>query len=319
MIIPKIPANEEKRLETLHSLNILDTAAEERFDRITRIAKQIFNVPIALVSLVDANRQWFKSKQGFTASEIPRDISFCGHAILSDEIMVVEDASLDNRFHDNPLVLESPHIKFYLGCPLKINKQYNVGTLCLFDEKSRQFSIAERAVMRDLADMVQAELEAMHMATTDELTGLTNRRGFLSMGNHVFNLCQRNNTNMILLFFDLNKFKYINDTFGHKAGDQVLHIFAELLLTNFRNSDVIARLGGDEFCVLCSELPEENINLLLERFNHVLKTEVKTEYPINYSVGHIVYDKDKHKSLSEMLDEADQQMYLDKQKRSKDK
>ena len=112
MISPKVPENEEERLKALYSLNILDTAAEERFDRITRVAKQIFQVPIAVVSLVSNKRQWFKSKQGLDANETPRDISFCGHAILNDNIMIVEDATQDERFLDNPLVQEDPNIKF---------------------------------------------------------------------------------------------------------------------------------------------------------------------------------------------------------------
>jgi len=116
---PEYPDNESSRLDTLHALNILDTSHEERFDRLTRLAKRVLGVPIALVSLVDTNRQWFKSKQGLEATETPRDISFCGHAILGDEILVIEDATRDERFHDNPLVTGEPGIRFYAGYPLE--------------------------------------------------------------------------------------------------------------------------------------------------------------------------------------------------------
>ena len=115
---PGKPADEAQRLEALRALSILDTLPEERFDRLTRLAKRLFGVPIALVSLVDDHRQWFKSRQGLEVSETPRDISFCGHAVLGDDIFLVTDASKDERFFDNPLVTDDPHIRFYDGCPL---------------------------------------------------------------------------------------------------------------------------------------------------------------------------------------------------------
>ena len=312
MIIPDIPENESKRLETLYSLNILDTEPEERFDRVTRIAKKLFHVPIALVTLVGANRQWFKSKQGFDISETPREVSFCAHTILRNEMMLVEDATFDKRFSDNPLVIGPPNIRFYLGCPLIINNQFAVGALCIIDDKSRHFSAADQETMRDLAAMLESELDSMHLSTTDQLTSLTNRRGFLTVASHVFNLCQRNQRDMILLFFDLDKFRQINNTFGHSIGDEALKTFSKFLLENFRNSDVIARLGGDEFCILCSDLSENMIEKLLKRFNEALKNynDSSQDYKINYSVGYIEYNKDEHKSISDMLVEADNKMYV---------
>ena len=118
MIPPKMPDDEILRIQTLHALQLLDTHAEERFDRLTRMAKQFFDVPIVLVSLVDSHRQWFKSKQGLEASETPRDVSFCGHAILGDEVFIVEDSHEDGRFCDNPLVTGVPNVRFYASYPL---------------------------------------------------------------------------------------------------------------------------------------------------------------------------------------------------------
>jgi GAF domain-containing protein len=115
MLTPPTPSDETRRLQTLRSLKLLDTLPEERFDRVTRLAKQVFSTPIALVSLVDADRQWFKSRQGLDATETPRDISFCGHAILDDDITIVMDARKDQRFCDNPLVCGDPDIRFYAG------------------------------------------------------------------------------------------------------------------------------------------------------------------------------------------------------------
>lgn len=133
MQIPAKPADEPARLDALRALNILDTSPEERFDRLTRLAKRLFDVPIALVSLVDVDRQWFKSCVGLDASETPRDISFCGHAIVGDEILMIRDTLVDERFHDNPLVTGAPHIRFYAGCPLRVPNGSKIGTLCLID------------------------------------------------------------------------------------------------------------------------------------------------------------------------------------------
>ncbi|NND64743.1 MAG: GAF domain-containing protein, partial [Gammaproteobacteria bacterium] len=128
---PAIPSDEKARIEALHSLNILDTETEERFDRLTRLAKRMFDVDIALVSLVDVNRQWFKSCQGLDASETPRDISFCGHAILGEDAFVIPDAVKDDRFKFNPLVTGEPFIRFYAGIPLRYADGSKLGTVCL--------------------------------------------------------------------------------------------------------------------------------------------------------------------------------------------
>ncbi|MCX7171708.1 MAG: PAS domain S-box protein, partial [Proteobacteria bacterium] len=159
MLKPPIPANESRRLQALQALEIPDTPAEERFDRLTRIAQHILQVPIVLISLVDAERQWFKSRQGLSASETPRDISFCGHAILGAEVFVVPDAAADPRFADNPLVREAPDIRFYAGAPLTLSNGQNVGTLCAIDRKPRQVSEGQLAALRDLAQCVSEELE----------------------------------------------------------------------------------------------------------------------------------------------------------------
>ncbi len=155
---PVIPDNETERLEALQRLEALDTPAEERFDRLTRLAKALFNVPIALVSLVDSDRQWFKSKQGLEVCETPRDVSFCGHAILEPEIFHVPNALKDPRFADNPLVTGAPNVRFYAGAPLSIPDGHRVGTLCLIDHRERDLTPEELSHLRDLADCVQAEL-----------------------------------------------------------------------------------------------------------------------------------------------------------------
>lgn len=155
---PPEPTNERQRLEALHQTGLLDTPPEERFDRITRIAQYCFGTQIVLVSLVDEHRQWFKSRQGLSTAQTPRVISFCGHAILDDDLLVVEDTHRDARFKDNPLVIEEPHIRFYVGAPLKDRSGFRLGTLCLIDSKARIFGASERKRLRDLADCVEDQI-----------------------------------------------------------------------------------------------------------------------------------------------------------------
>ncbi|MGH7205018.1 MAG: response regulator [Nitrospiraceae bacterium] len=166
MIKPALPPDEPKRLAILRELHILDTPAEERFDRITRLAQRLFDVPIVLISLVDATRQWFKSRQGLSVSETARDISFCGHAILHESAMVVPDAQLDPRFADNPLVTGEPHIRFYAGQPLASPDGRKLGALCLIDRRPRQMSASDLQTLRDLTILVQNELHASELNQT---------------------------------------------------------------------------------------------------------------------------------------------------------
>ncbi|MDH3460804.1 MAG: GAF domain-containing protein, partial [Burkholderiaceae bacterium] len=173
---PDTPANEPVRLAALCALDMLDTPAEERFDRITRVAQRHFGVQIALVSLVDADRQWFKSRQGLAALETPRDVSFCGHAILSEDVFYVPNALQDPRFADNPLVTGGPEIRLYAGAPLRAPGGERVGTLCVIDSRPRELSTEDFAMLRDLADGVEAELERTELhASQLQLRSAENR------------------------------------------------------------------------------------------------------------------------------------------------
>ena len=158
MISPPKPSNEKERLEALRNLLILDTPPEERFDRITQFASFEFDVPIAVITLVDEERQWFKSLVGLDVCSTSRDISFCGHAILQDEILVVEDASKDERFFDNPLVIGDPHIRFYAGAQLSLPTGQTIGTLCLIDRVPRIFDKTDMLIFSTLRNMVVTEL-----------------------------------------------------------------------------------------------------------------------------------------------------------------
>lgn len=158
MQAPIFHSNEKQRLQALHDLALLDTPREERFDRLTQLCKSFFDVQIVAISLIDANRQWFKSSQGLEVQETSRDISFCGHTILQGGILEVKDALCDERFHDNPLVTGSPFIRFYAGTPVCDANGYPIATLCLIDTQPRQLKPSERQALVDFAATVEREL-----------------------------------------------------------------------------------------------------------------------------------------------------------------
>ena len=164
-------------MASLRALRILDTEPEDRFDRITRLASALFDAPIALVSLVDENRQWFKSCYGLNAKETSRDASFCAHVVYNREPMIVTDTFQDERFADNPLVINEPRIRFYAGCPLILDDGACIGTLCVIDTRPHPQEVSDVARLRDLADLVVQEI---HGAPTNRGTpmpsdGLTSR------------------------------------------------------------------------------------------------------------------------------------------------
>lgn len=164
-----LPENEAERLAELKRLGLLDTEPERAFDRVTELAAKLLNVPIALVSLVDEDRQWFKAKLGVDVRETPRSWAFCGHAILGDDVMVVEDALADERFHDNPLVVGDPGVRFYAGAPLSSPNGLNLGTLCVIDSKPRQFSQRERDVLVDLCAIANEAIRLRDLVARTEL------------------------------------------------------------------------------------------------------------------------------------------------------
>ncbi len=312
---PQIPVDEQERLKELQALSILDTDPEERFDRVTRMAKRLFGVPIALVSLIDENRQWFKSCFGLDVNETERRISFCGHAILEKGALVINDATKDERFFDNPLVTEDPHIRFYAGQPLRTMSGQGLGTLCIIDRAPRDFSDEDLGMLADLAGMVEREIMAVQLTVSDDLTKISNRRGFLTLTRYSLDICRREMFPATLIFFDLDKFKEINDTYGHVEGDRALKFFAGEMRETLRSSDIFARLGGDEFVALLTNFEVDMIQELIKRFQTMLRSrcdEASLPYNIEFSYGFVNFDPLKHESIDDMLNEADSAMYENK-------
>lgn len=308
---PPVPEDEVERLAALRSLGLLDSLPDERFDRITRMAQRIFDVPIALVSLVDEDRQWFKSRQGLEVSETPRSVAFCAHAIVEDDLLVVEDATADERFADNPLVRGDPDIRFYAGAPIAGPDGQVLGTLCVIDRHPRTLDARERRTLEDLAEMVEDEIAYTRLAIVDDLTGLSNRRGMDFLGRQVLAMCARQGAPAVVLYADLDDLKPINDEHGHDAGDRALKAVAHALVGSFRHADVLARVGGDEFAALLAGTDE--VDVPLHRFESALRrAAIEAGFPLSLSVGTAVFEPTRPADLDDLLARADAAMYASK-------
>jgi diguanylate cyclase (GGDEF)-like protein len=316
MLAPQMPANETQRINVLHSLGLLDAPPDERFDRLTRLAKRLFDVPVAKVTLVDNDAVFALSCAGQASGPVPRELSFCSHAIVGDGVLLIPETRDDPRFHDNPYVTDAPFIRFYAGCPLEVPGGARVGSLCLVDFEPRRFSDEDVALLRDLAAMVEQEMAAVHMATVDDMTGLLNRRGFEASAPQALQLCTRLDKPASLLFFDLNRFKQINDTFGHAEGDRALKVFAETLRKVVRSSDLPGRLGGDEFVALLINSSRDETALVVERLRAAINERNEADrrgYEICFSVGQVELCAGQPLAIAELLAQGDAEMYKNKQ------
>lgn len=318
---PEIPENEAQRLDEFNSLKIAD-GPEERFERLTRLAKRLFNVPISVISLVGKDFVWIKAQDGFPSVPVTREISFCGHTILSDDVMVVENALLDERFHDNPFVINNPNIRFYAGCPIRSPGGARVGALCVIDDHPRTFVGEDFSILKDLASMVESELATFQAAITDELTQISNRRGFLILGQLILNYARQHDKKLSLAFLDLDRFKAINDTYGHDEGDKVLIDFAEAMKAVFRGSDLFARLGGDEFVVLFNSTSKQDAELIMQRLADYLDKQAQDSdrpYKIEFSSGIVECTPPYDSTLETLLKQSDEIMYQAKKSKHKNR
>lgn len=250
MITPTEPHNESLRLSSLRAMSILDSPPEDRFDRLTRLAARIFQVPISVCSLVDEKRQWFKSSCGLDTSETPREISFCGHAILHEELFVVEDASKDLRFADNPLVAGEPHIRFYAGAPLRLLNGVSLGTLCIIDHKPREFSDDQLKSLEDLARIAEQELIATEKNAPETPTMLPNQHGFnVSPDSH--------RTLVAILSCDIRGFTSFSETAEPEEVMKVLQAYHQLMgqLIHAQGGFIDHRAGDGIMVIFNDPLP----------------------------------------------------------------
>ena len=279
---PAIPSDEEERLKILDDLGIIYTPAEERFDRITRLAMRIFDVPIALISLVTANTEWFKSCQGLKITESPRKVSFSGHVILGNDTFIIPDALDDSDFSDNPLVVNEPNFRFYAGHPVKLNSVV-LGTLCIIDQSPRRITPVDFDNLKSLARCVESEFKlSLYMASqkeleekismlqrksmVDSLTGRWSRRGMEKLLDNEVNRSHRQNDPISLLLIDIES--TIIGAIKHLSAetvDNILKEFALRIRTSVRSHDIIGHVEKYQFLVCMSNCNKQMYKSLAQR------------------------------------------------------
>ncbi|MEP7214127.1 MAG: sensor domain-containing diguanylate cyclase [Acidobacteriota bacterium] len=334
MALPLRP-DEEERLAVLREHEILDTPPEREYDDITLLASQICGTPISLISFVDEDRQWFKSRVGLEEPETQRDDGFCTYAILNPgETLIVGDAAKDERFASNSLVVGGPRIRFYAGAPLLSKENLALGTLSVLDNQPRSLTERQVEALQALARQLSMRLELRrttrllqkaneelkNLSLTDDLTGLYNRRGFFLHAEQQVRQHRSRETehSMWLMLGDLDGLKQINDTYGHDEGSAAICAAAEILRKTLREADIIARIGGDEFAALIlntlddvAERLPDRIESNFQAYNH----ESGKPYDFGISVGLVKVLRDDKTPVNEILDQADRAMYAAKRRR----
>lgn len=340
-----LPENEVKRLKALQEYNIIDTLPELSFNDITRLASHISGTPIALISLVDSNRQWFKSKIGLEVEETPRDISFCSHAILENDVLVVPDTLEDERFSDNPLVTGEQKIRFYTGSPLVTVGGEALGTLCVIDRKPRNLNEVQMESLRALTRQVMDQLELRkHIdeearykrklveyqkileesnvrletaSLTDDVSGFHNTRFLHNFLDRYLESEHHEKSELSLVFFDMDNFKKVVDTHGHLIGSKVLREVAEAVYKQLGSQDYIVRYGGDEYVVILPDQGKDTARIKSEK----MKQEISSTNFLNKeglsikltaSFGLATYPEDAG-DKRHLLAEADKCLFMSKE------
>lgn len=340
------PADEGRRIAALHRADILDTPAEDVYDQIVLAAADLCGTPMALVSLIDEDRQWFKAKVGVGLDESSRDDAFCAHAICSDDLMEVADARLDERFVRNPLVLDNLNVRFYAGAPLRTAAGYSFGTLCVLDtvprvltgeqrdgltRLARQVTVllelresvnqlrhtsAELELAHDQRDVVESRLR--HQAHYDVLTGLPNRALLMERIETALAASRASGQPLAMLICDVDDFKLVNDGLGHPAGDELLVEVARRLERCIRDTDTVARFGGDEFVLVINNADRNAVALLGERILVEMDAPIslggRNDLRLSISIGVAsrtlgALDSDLQSGADDLLRNADTAMY----------
>jgi diguanylate cyclase (GGDEF)-like protein len=321
------------RIANIQSLDLFYTPIEERFERITRLARRALHVPVAAITLLNDEKQWFKSVAGWTVSELPKDHGLCHHTVTEKALTVIGDTTTDPRSAKSPLVLRAPHFRAYAGAPIGDDNGVLAGTFCVFDVRPRKFSAADRQSVLDLAAMTERELLSdqlsdAHTALTaklsvarreammDPLTRLWNRRGSSVLLKAAITKADEYGMPLSLALLDLDNFKRVNDTYGHQTGDEVLRKVAARMIGAVRGDDVICRLGGDEFLIVMTDTPAAAAARIVERVRSVVtETPLATRdgsIPMSVSAGCTMRTPHDPATAEALLERADQALLQSK-------
>lgn len=324
-----IPLGDDARVAALHRYGILDRPPAPDLEAITRLATFVAGSEIAVINLIDEQRQWQAAATGMERGEVPRRSAMCSHVVAEGARIVTADARQDPRFADNPFVSgEIAELRFYAGTPIRTDDGTVLGSLCVCDSAVMDLAPAQLDALQDLADQVMSLFELHHrtdrltgvvteldhVAAHDGLTGLANRRRFTEVLDR--RMAERIGVDTVI-FGDLDGFKAVNDAFGHEAGDAVLRTVAARMAAEIRPDDLVARLGGDEFAVLCVGVTEADAAGLMERLRTVVAEPIDigtTTVTVGLSIG--VADSFDGGGLDELLRTADARMYDDKATRN---
>jgi diguanylate cyclase (GGDEF)-like protein len=305
---------EELRLAALRRYEILDTPPEETFDRITRLVRSVLQVPMSVVSFVERDRQWSKSRQGGAAAQTARSIAFCNHTIRGTAPLIVPDALADPRFAASPLVRGEPNVRFYAGVPLRSHDAHNLGALCAMDTRPRSLDAGQIEALADLARLAVDELELRLVASVDALTGVMTRRAFVDAGRRDVARAVRYGRNLSCLMIDVDRFKAVNDTHGHAVGDIVLQDVAAICRLELRAGDYLGRIGGEEFAVILPETGTDEAFQVAERLRKAIAAEPAAgpagDIRVTASIG--VASLGRPHDLKTLMAHADEALYAAK-------
>lgn len=326
------PHDEQQRQNALDELDLLDTPAEHYLDTLVRLTREMFQVHSVLISLIDRNRQWFKARIGLDIDQTERDISFCGHAVAARSMLVIEDAQLDPRFADNPVVTGPPYIRFYAGQPLHSSNGQPIGTLCMLHPIPRTLSHTERLRLRDLGTLAEGYMQLRSVsqraqklrgdvdreqrrALLDPLTQLWNRAGLNQFYPREQASAARSGQRLGVIFCDLDHFKQVNDRHGHAGGDQVLWQSARRMAAALRPDDLLVRLGGEEFVAVVTVNDAHELHLIAERIRQEIAATPmdlgESRHALTASLGTALLEPGE--SQNGVLERADRALYQAKQ------
>ncbi len=266
--------DEEARLAALRRYEIRDLGDSRPFQRIVDLVQQVIGVPMAAVTLIDSDTQWLRATRGMDATQTPRADAFCNYTIAQKAPFAVSDALNDPRFAQNPMVTGEPHVRSYLGVPLTTPDGYNIGSLCAIDDEPRQFDKAQGDIMKALAEIVIEQFELQQIAKQDSMTGALTRRGFFAEAEKEFLRAGRYDRPSALVVIDVDRFRTINDRYGHPAGDAVLVSIANACMSTMRRSDIFGRIGGEEFGLLLPETEPEEAREAAERIRRMVESTI---------------------------------------------